>query len=182
VQVRRKGQYVSQTFPAHADAKRRAAEIERNIDVGRPVLSPASRDARTLADLVALHVTEMCDVWHSPLRSKARALEMLSHELGDRKVHQIYRDTPAKVVWRAKIILATAHDLGTMAIYKESGKTKKTVWRWQERWRAPARWSRRRADIRQRKRAPRRADAAAPGPRNRCRPDRPASTGRAAAA
>ena len=42
------------------------------------------------------------------------------------------RNTPAKVVWRAKIILATACGLGTMAICKESGKTKKTVWRWQE--------------------------------------------------
>jgi transposase len=44
------------------------------------------------------------------------------------------RNTPAKVVWRAKIILATARGLGTMAICKESGKTKKTVWRWQERY------------------------------------------------
>jgi len=44
------------------------------------------------------------------------------------------RNTPAKVVWRAKIILATARGLGTMAICKESGKTKKSVWRWQERY------------------------------------------------
>ena len=44
------------------------------------------------------------------------------------------RNTPAKVVWRAKIILATARGLGTMAVCKESGKTKKTVWRWQERY------------------------------------------------
>ena len=44
------------------------------------------------------------------------------------------RNTPAKDVWRAKIILATARGLGTMAISKESGKRKKTVWRWQERY------------------------------------------------
>ena len=44
------------------------------------------------------------------------------------------RNTPTKVVWRAKIILATARGLGTMAVCKESGKTKKTVWRWQERY------------------------------------------------
>ena len=44
------------------------------------------------------------------------------------------RNTPAKVVWRAKIVLAAARRLGTMAICKESGTTKKTVWRWQQRY------------------------------------------------
>jgi transposase len=43
------------------------------------------------------------------------------------------RNTPAKVVWRAKIILATADGLGTMAIMRASGKSKPCVWRWQER-------------------------------------------------
>ena len=43
------------------------------------------------------------------------------------------RNTPAKVVWRAKIILATAGGLGTMAIMRASGKSKPCVWRWQER-------------------------------------------------
>jgi transposase len=43
------------------------------------------------------------------------------------------RNTPAKVVWRAKIILATANGLGTMAIMRETGKSKPCVWRWQER-------------------------------------------------
>jgi transposase len=43
------------------------------------------------------------------------------------------RNTPAKVVWRAKIVLATARGLGTMAICRASGTTKKTVRRWQER-------------------------------------------------
>ena len=43
------------------------------------------------------------------------------------------RNTPAKVVWRAKIILATADGLGTMAIMRETGKSKPCVWRWQER-------------------------------------------------
>lgn len=43
------------------------------------------------------------------------------------------RNTPSKLVWRAKIVLATARGLGTMAICEASGTTKKTVWRWQQR-------------------------------------------------
>ena len=46
------------------------------------------------------------------------------------------RNTPAKVVWRAEIILATADGLGTMAIMRRSGKSKPCVWRWQERFAA----------------------------------------------
>ncbi len=42
------------------------------------------------------------------------------------RVEQLIADhnTPAKVVWRAKIILATANGLGTMAIVQETGKSK----------------------------------------------------------
>ena len=43
------------------------------------------------------------------------------------------RNTPAKVVWRAQIILASARGLGTGAIVKATGKDKTTVWRWQRR-------------------------------------------------
>ena len=43
------------------------------------------------------------------------------------------RNTPAKLVWRAKIILATADGLGTVAIMRATGKSKPCVWRWQER-------------------------------------------------
>lgn len=43
------------------------------------------------------------------------------------------RNTPAKIIWRARIVLATARGLGTMAICSASGTTKKTVWRWQKR-------------------------------------------------
>jgi transposase len=46
------------------------------------------------------------------------------------------RNTPAKVVWRAKIILASADGLGTMAIMRATGKSKPCVWRWQERFAA----------------------------------------------
>ena len=43
------------------------------------------------------------------------------------------RNTPRKVAWRAEIVLATADGLGTMAIMRRTGKSKPTVWRWQER-------------------------------------------------
>jgi transposase len=46
------------------------------------------------------------------------------------------RNTPAKVVWRARIVLATAAGLGTMAIMRATGKSKPCVWRWQERFMA----------------------------------------------
>jgi transposase len=46
------------------------------------------------------------------------------------------RNTPAKVVWRSKIILATADGLGTNAIQRVTGKSKPCVWRWQERFAA----------------------------------------------
>ena len=42
--------------------------------------------------------------------------------------------TPQKHVWRCAIVLATAESLGTTAIRRRTGKSKVTVWRWQERY------------------------------------------------
>ena len=44
------------------------------------------------------------------------------------------RNTPQKVVWRARIVLVSADGVGTMAIVRALGKTKRTVGRWQERY------------------------------------------------
>ncbi len=41
--------------------------------------------------------------------------------------------TPQKHVWRARIVLLTAEGLGTVGIMRRTGKSKPTVWRWQER-------------------------------------------------
>src|SRR3712207_2552213 len=38
-----------------------------------------------------------------------------------------------KHAWRARIVLATADGLGTLAIVRRTGKSKPCVWRWQER-------------------------------------------------
>ncbi len=43
------------------------------------------------------------------------------------------RNSAQKHAWRAKIILATADGLGTLAIARRTGKSKPCVWRWQER-------------------------------------------------
>lgn len=43
------------------------------------------------------------------------------------------RNSPQKHVWRARIVLLTADDLGTNEIMRRSGKSKTVVWRWQER-------------------------------------------------
>ncbi len=43
------------------------------------------------------------------------------------------RNSPQKHVWRARIVLATAEGLGTMAVMRAAGKSKTAVWRWQQR-------------------------------------------------
>jgi transposase len=44
------------------------------------------------------------------------------------------RNTAAKVVWRARIILATAAGCGTNEIVRRVNNTKTCLWRWQERY------------------------------------------------
>ena len=43
------------------------------------------------------------------------------------------RSSPQNHVWRARIVLLSKADLGTLAIMSETGKSKTCVWRWQER-------------------------------------------------
>lgn len=44
------------------------------------------------------------------------------------------RNTPQKLVWRARIVLMSAAGVGTMAIVRALSKSKRTVGRWQERY------------------------------------------------
>src|ERR1700730_11947355 len=46
------------------------------------------------------------------------------------------RNSPQKHVWRARIVLMTADGIGTNKIMRRTGKSKVTVWRWQERFMA----------------------------------------------
>jgi transposase len=44
------------------------------------------------------------------------------------------RNTPQKLVWRSRIVLLSAAGHGTMSIMRAVGKSKPSVWRWQERY------------------------------------------------
>ena len=44
------------------------------------------------------------------------------------------RNSKAKTIWRAKIVLATADGHGTNEIMRRTGMSKPAVWRWQERY------------------------------------------------
>jgi hypothetical protein len=44
------------------------------------------------------------------------------------------RNTPQKLVWRARIVLLSANRVGVMAITRAVGMRKVTVSRWQERY------------------------------------------------
>ena len=46
------------------------------------------------------------------------------------------RNSPQKHVWRARIVLLSADGVGTMAIQRQTGKGKPTIWRWQARFMA----------------------------------------------
>ena len=65
--------------------------------------------------------TEIC-VWLSP-EDRAQLEDWLAD-----------RNTPQKLVWRSRIVLLSAAHVGTMSIAREVGKSKPTVWRWQERY------------------------------------------------
>src|SRR2546425_969594 len=45
-------------------------------------------------------------------------------------------NSPQKHVWRAQIVLLSADGGGTMAIQRQTGKSKPTIWRWQARFMA----------------------------------------------
>jgi transposase len=46
------------------------------------------------------------------------------------------RNTPQKLVWRARIVLLWAQGAGVTAIVRATGKTKRTAYRWRDRYRA----------------------------------------------
>src|ERR1700746_488840 len=45
-------------------------------------------------------------------------------------------NSPQKHVWRARIVQLSAAGIGTMAIQRQTGKGKPTIWRWQARFMA----------------------------------------------
>jgi integrase len=92
VQVRRKGRSVSETFVSHEDAKRWGVDAERQIDRGGTPNSSRIAKLRTFADLIDLHIDDMCEVGKAPGRSKSATLEMLRRDLGARNLADLDRE------------------------------------------------------------------------------------------
>ncbi len=82
VQVRRKGQYLSETFSLRKDAEAWARRVERDLDVGRRPIPRKLEGVSTFSDLVDLHVQDMKGVGRAPGRSKAYSMDLLGEKLG----------------------------------------------------------------------------------------------------
>lgn len=66
VQVRRKREYVANTFIRRRDAEEWAIEVERSIDRGIPIRrSRPLEQPRIFADLIALHLDDLASGWQN---------------------------------------------------------------------------------------------------------------------
>ena len=72
-QIRRSSQYASSTFRVRADAERWARDIERKVDLGQSIASATSPSPTTLADVIKVHITDMCEVGRAPRRRRPSA-------------------------------------------------------------------------------------------------------------
>lgn len=91
-QIRRKGQYVSETFLRRKDAEEWALDLERRIDRQEPAVTRKSRDAKRFRDLVALHRQDMAEVGVRIGRSKDFCLTALDEALGALKIAELDRE------------------------------------------------------------------------------------------
>jgi integrase len=93
VQVRRKREYVANTFIRRRDAEEWAIEVERSIDRGIPIRhSRPHEQPRIFADLIALHLDDLAQVGKPVRRSKSMVLKALKTSLGRVKLKDITRD------------------------------------------------------------------------------------------
>lgn len=91
VQVRRKKNYVSNTFRRRADAEAWALEAERTIDKGLDPKKTSANSVHTFADIIDLHVRDLQEVGKQMRRSKRAVLESLKIALGTYKIDEINR-------------------------------------------------------------------------------------------
>jgi integrase len=83
VQVRRKRQYVANTFIRRRDAEEWAIEAERSIDRGTPIRRSKSHEQpRIFSDLISLHLDDLAQVGKPVRRSKSMVLKALKTSLG----------------------------------------------------------------------------------------------------
>lgn len=93
VQVRRKRQYVANTFLRRHDAEEWARDVERSIDRGIPVRRARPHEPpRIFSDLITLHIDDMTEVGKPIRRSKAAVLEALKVSLGRVKIQDLTRE------------------------------------------------------------------------------------------
>ncbi|HVT23504.1 MAG TPA: site-specific integrase [Rhizomicrobium sp.] len=91
-QVRRKGQYVNETFRRFKDAEEWALDTERRIDRGETPTSRSKSDPTTFAYLIELHIEDMKAVGRVQRRSKVFSLEALERRLGKVKLAELTRE------------------------------------------------------------------------------------------
>ena len=91
-QIRRKGQYVNETFLRRKDAEEWALDMERRIDRQEPAVTRRSRDAKRFRDLVALHRQDMAEVGIGIGCSKDFCLTAIDGALGALKIGELDRE------------------------------------------------------------------------------------------
>lgn len=91
-QIRRKGQYLNETFLRRKDAEEWALDMERRVDRQEPAVTRKSRDAKLFGDLVALHRQDMEEVGIKIGRSKNFCLIALDETLGHLKITELDRE------------------------------------------------------------------------------------------
>jgi hypothetical protein len=93
VQVRRKRQYVANTFLRRHDAEEWARDVERSIDRGLPVRRARSHEQpRTFSDLITLHTDDIAEAGKLIRRSKSAVLLALKVALGRVNIQDLTRE------------------------------------------------------------------------------------------
>ena len=90
-QVRRKGEYASRTFRLKALAGEWVSKTERLIDMDCEPRSKKVGRAKTIADLIDLHIEDLWEVGKPIHRSKRAVLEALKRELGATRISNLDR-------------------------------------------------------------------------------------------
>lgn len=90
--MRRKGQYLNETFLRRKDAEEWALDMERRINRQEPGATRKSRDAKLFGDLVSLHRQDMAEVGIRIGRSKDFCLIALDDALGHLKLSELDRE------------------------------------------------------------------------------------------
>ena len=93
VQVRRKNEYVANTFVRRRDAEEWAIDVERSMDRGTPIRRSKSQEQpRIFSDLIALHLDDLAQVGKPVRRSKSMVLKALKTSLGRVNLKDITRE------------------------------------------------------------------------------------------